>query len=454
LGINITGSSALTNFTYAAAGNGGASQNAPVASAGGIVNAQTFVTTNVPGSLTVTANGNVPGSGHGTGTGGSITSGTGSGGAGGNSTTVAYGADATPGSGTTTSALSYGGNGGQGLGAGFSGGKGGNADAEAYSGTVTGSGFASAIAIGGNGGVGGNSAVTGNAGTASITASAGLADVFDSIAFGANPLTGGIAAGQVSWAPAGGAIVVVGLSGVNNGQGMVTGTASMATISGTGSLTIGTLTGGAGVLHMIHNAGGSSQSALIVGPNATFDLNNNHFFINYGSAADPIASIIAYIKSGYSGGLWTGQGIDSSAAATNNPVSSNPQYGIGYADFADAGNPAGLASGQIEIKYTLLGDANLDGAVNGADFAILASNFNKAVHGWDQGDFNYDGAANGTDFAALAANFNKGASQSADAALNSFASTNGLMADVPEPLSAGLMGLVSVGSLTRRRRRI
>ena len=42
--------------------------------------------------------------------------------------------------------------------------------------------------------------------------------------------------------------------------------------------------------------------------------------------------------------------------------------------------------------YTLLGDANLDGAVNGSDFAILATNFNKAVSGWDAGDFNYDGA--------------------------------------------------------------
>ena len=101
----------------------------------------------------------------------------------------------------------------------------------------------------------------------------------------------------------------------------------------------------------------------------------------------------------------------------------------------------GFRPGQIEIKYTLLGDANLDGAVNGADFAIMATNFNKAVlaghSGWDEGDFNYDGSINGSDFAALAANFNKGASQSADAALDSFASANGLMADVPEPAQHG-----------------
>ena len=133
-------------------------------------------------------------------------------------------------------------------------------------------------------------------------------------------------------------------------------------------------------------------------------------------------------------------------------------YGIGYADAADPGNPAGLSSGQIELAYTLLGDANLDGAVNGSDFAILATNFNKAVSGWDQGDFNYDGAANGSDFALLASNFNKGASQAAisgaDAgSLNSFAIANGLQADVPEPASAGLLTLGTIGMLVRRRRR-
>jgi hypothetical protein len=57
----------------------------------------------------------------------------------------------------------------------------------------------------------------------------------------------------------------------------------------------------------------------------------------------------------------------------------------------------------------LLGDADLNGVVNGIDFGIVSANFNKAVTAWDQGDFNYDGIVNGVDFAELAANFNKGA---------------------------------------------
>ena len=96
-------------------------------------------------------------------------------------------------------------------------------------------------------------------------------------------------------------------------------------------------------------------------------------------------------------------------------VQNNPGYGVGYADAADPGNPAGLPSGTIEIKYTLLGDADLNGVVNGVDYGIVAANFNKGVTAWDQGDFDYNGIVNGIDFGELAANFNKGSNAPAAA---------------------------------------
>jgi hypothetical protein len=123
------------------------------------------------------------------------------------------------------------------------------------------------------------------------------------------------------------------------------------------------------------------------------------------------------------------------------------------------GNPAGLSAGTIEIKYTLLGDANLDGIVNGVDFGILAANFNKGVTGWDEGDFDYNNIVNGTDFADLASNFNKGAngasfgpSALSDAALVAFAQANGLMADVPEPMSMGILTAGALATVASRRR--
>jgi len=174
-----------------------------------------------------------------------------------------------------------------------------------------------------------------------------------------------------------------------------------------GSIDLGTLSESNGAITTITAATTQNRTTLSVNnlsidSSSTLDVTNNEVLINYGSAADPIGSIAAWIVSGDAGGAWNGTGIISTVAAAN------ANYGLGYADAADANNPAALASGQIEILYTLLGDANLDGAVNGSDFAILSANFNKAVSGWDEGDFNYDGSANGTDFAALSANFNQG----------------------------------------------
>ncbi len=181
----------------------------------------------------------------------------------------------------------------------------------------------------------------------------------------------------------------------------------------------------------------------------TFDIGNNHFILTYGSS-DPINTIAGYIKSGAN----TGDGIISSAAAT---LTNGLRYGVGYADGAD-GVVAGLSSGQIEVKYTLLGDANLDGTVNGSDFSILATNFGTGATNWDQGNFLYESSVNGSDFAALAANFGQGDSGAATvsagdvAALDAFAAANGLLADVPEPAAAMILISTTVGALLRRRR--
>jgi hypothetical protein len=228
-------------------------------------------------------------------------------------------------------------------------------------------------------------------------------------------------------------------------SGRLTGTGTLAietdcffTIApGTGACTVGTLS--LGIFQYPH------------GPH--LDITNNSLFVDYGSNPDPIARIVTMIEDGYFEG-WTGPGIISSTAQ------SDPRYAIGYADSADPGNPAVLASGQLEIKYTLLGDADLNGIVNGIDFGILAANFNHGVGNWDQGNFNYDGVVNGVDFTLLAANFNKGSNGASvglpaydDPALVAFAQANGLMADIPEPASMVIMTIAEVAILNRRRRR-
>jgi hypothetical protein len=237
----------------------------------------------------------------------------------------------------------------------------------------------------------------------------------------------------------------------SGGDSLTVGTALSV---GSMSITGGTLKLAAGV------SGGSGPAvtstinltSLSITGNGVLDVNNNHIIITY-SSSDPITTIAGYIKSGYNGGAWNGPGIISSAAQT---PTDGLLYGLGYADGAD-GIVAGLAPGQIEVAYTLVGDANLDGVVNSTDFDILAANFNQSITGWDQGDFNYGGNVNATDFDELAANFNQtvsGAASAGDvAALDAFAVVNGIdLASVPEPASAAIEVMAGLGILCRRRR--
>ena len=186
------------------------------------------------------------------------------------------------------------------------------------------------------------------------------------------------------------------------------GTLTFAAVQG-GSVTLGTLSIASDATAAITPTTSQQPTTLnltnlAIDTTGTFDVANNVVFINYGSQPDPITTIAGWLTTGYNTGSWNGPGIISTIAQTNT------NYALGYADGADPQHTAtGLASGTIEIKYTLLGDADLNGIVNGIDFGILSANFNKGITGWDEGDFDYNNIVNGLDFGDLSANFNKGA---------------------------------------------
>jgi hypothetical protein len=229
---------------------------------------------------------------------------------------------------------------------------------------------------------------------------------------------------------------------------------SNASIAFGNSSTANTLSVAAGGTATIQGTGNVIEvNNLSIG--GTVDITKNELLVNYSNGGDPMSTVYAELKSGYNNGTWNGSGIISSAAQT---LHNGLRYGVGWADGSNH-IVAGLSSGLIEVKYTLLGDANLDGTVNGSDFSILAANFGLGVTNWDQGNFLFSSSVNGSDFSALAANFGQGDNLSAVtpadvAALDAFATANGLpvptIAAVPEPMAMGLLVVVSAGALSRR----
>lgn len=136
------------------------------------------------------------------------------------------------------------------------------------------------------------------------------------------------------------------------------------------------------------------------------DLNDNDLIVDY-TGASPLASIAAAIASGYNAGSWNGTGIASTSAAMNLMAH---KTALGYAEASTVGISAfdgqSVGSSSVLVRYTYVGDANLDGIVNALDFNALATNFGGgAGKFWNNGDFNYDGVTNTADFTALAQNF-------------------------------------------------
>jgi len=137
---------------------------------------------------------------------------------------------------------------------------------------------------------------------------------------------------------------------------------------------------------------------------ASLDLRDGSLIVDY-AGASPLAAVQAALTSGHASGAWNGSGIRSSTANASAIADA-----IGYAEASAIMTTPGTFAGEtvdattVVARYTLAGDANLNGTVNLDDFTSLAVGFGVASI-WSSGDFTYDGAVNLGDFTALAANF-------------------------------------------------
>ncbi len=200
-------------------------------------------------------------------------------------------------------------------------------------------------------------------------------------------------------------------------------------------------------------------------PQAIFDVCNGKLIVD--KTATTLSTIRSEINSGRAGGSWTGPGITSGAAAADVLAGGGTaNTALGYADNADAGMGLTTFGGQavnsnsLLLRYTVLGDANLDGKVDLSDFLSLRQNFGLTSGAtWDRSDFDYDGKVNLSDFLILRAHFGQslpsglvGASSPAAAA-----PITGL-SPVPEPaalllVAASLACMAGTACVALRRRR-
>jgi fibronectin-binding autotransporter adhesin len=211
------------------------------------------------------------------------------------------------------------------------------------------------------------------------------------------------------------------------------------------------------------NGGTDSWQGLV-------DLNTNDMIVHGGTTS--LANVTNQIKEGYSNSHWTGTaGITSStlkaaAAAPNSKVITTLGVEVND-DGTGSGTPLTTAfdgqpvsDGDILVKYTYYGDANLDGVVDASDYILIDTGFSSQttaspLSGWQHGDFNYDGSINGDDYTLIDNAFNtQGGVSLAATSANSLAFNTSQIAAVPEPASVSMIAIGAVGLLKRRRRRI
>jgi len=153
-------------------------------------------------------------------------------------------------------------------------------------------------------------------------------------------------------------------------------------------------------------------------PTARLDLTDNDLIVDYtgGTPGQPSAQLEAvkrWITAGYASMTWAGNGIVSTTAAAA-PIT----YGLGYAQNDMLFGPYEEFDGfdvdlsTILVKFTYLGDVNLDGCVDDNDVTILNLYYDGGEtggHYWHQGDiFLYDGLINDNDVTILGLTYGMG----------------------------------------------
>ncbi|HYO10231.1 MAG TPA: LamG-like jellyroll fold domain-containing protein, partial [Tepidisphaeraceae bacterium] len=126
----------------------------------------------------------------------------------------------------------------------------------------------------------------------------------------------------------------------------------------------------------------------------TLDLADNALIVSSGTLGSWTGSsyggLTGLVATGRNGAAWNGNGIVTSRPAAQ-----------GESAIATLGvSPSG---GGVMVRFTYVGDADLNGRVDGDDYFVIDSHVNATkgtpdAWGWHHGDFNFDGRIDGDDY--------------------------------------------------------
>jgi hypothetical protein len=125
-------------------------------------------------------------------------------------------------------------------------------------------------------------------------------------------------------------------------------------------------------------------------PGGVVDLNDNKMIATFGTPGENVRNLI---RQGYNGGAWNGPRLTSSAAADNPGHTTALGYGL-------------TPQGELIVKYTYYGDADLNGVVDFDDYSHTDNGFITHGSDWLHGDFDYNGQVDFDDYSRIDLSFN------------------------------------------------
>jgi hypothetical protein len=142
---------------------------------------------------------------------------------------------------------------------------------------------------------------------------------------------------------------------------------------------------------------------------SVLDMNGAMIARNASAALDQFG---ARLSAGYHNGSWDGQSTAPtiiSSLAHSSAIKDSVGYALAGNLLNISGSQTGAWQGQtinpgdVLVKYTYAGDANLDGRINIDDYGRIDSNVGRSgtVFGWYNGDFNFDAKINIDDYGII-----------------------------------------------------